>query len=90
MGSVFATRGAAKVGYTRDGCSVIPSVYYVSARSNRSSLIVGHQVEIMSVAVLGTMIEDAALVPKLIERRITPAITQVVEIRREIKCLSNI
>lgn len=34
------------------------------------------QVEIMCVAVLGTMIEDATLVPKLIERRITPAITQ--------------
>lgn len=33
------------------------------------------QVEIMCVAVLGAMIEDAALVPKLIERRITPAIT---------------
>ena len=32
-------------------------------------------VEIMCVAVLGTMIEDPALVPKLIERRITPAIT---------------
>lgn len=34
------------------------------------------QVEIMCVAVLGTMIENATLVPKLIERRITPAITQ--------------
>ena len=34
------------------------------------------QVEVMCVAVLGTMIEDATLVPKLIERRITPAITQ--------------
>lgn len=34
------------------------------------------QVEIMCVAVLGTMIEDSTLVPKLIERRITPAITQ--------------
>lgn len=35
------------------------------------------QVEIMCVAVLSTMIENAALVPKLIERHVTPAITQV-------------
>ncbi|CAM9842704.1 unnamed protein product, partial [Ectocarpus sp. 8 AP-2014] len=34
------------------------------------------QVEIMCVAVLSTMIENAALVPKLIERHVTPAITQ--------------
>lgn len=50
---------------------------YVSERSDRSLVTGYRQVEIMSVAVLGTMIEDAALVPKLIERRITPAITQV-------------
>lgn len=35
------------------------------------------QVEILCVAVLGSLIEDAALVPKLIERRVTPAIVQV-------------
>lgn len=35
------------------------------------------QVEILCVAVLGSMIEDVGLVPKLIERRITPAVVQV-------------
>lgn len=65
-----------------------PAFICESELSNRS--LVGHQVELMCVAVLGTMIEDTALVPKLIERRITPAITQVGCEEKTTNCLSNL
>ena len=55
---------------------VPPNSFYATrftARFRRSA----NQVEILSVAVLGCMIEDVGLVAKLIERRVTPAIAQV-------------
>ena len=48
----------------------------------RAFCLSANQVEILSVAVLGSIIEDVGLVAKLIERRVTTTIVQVIATRR--------